>query len=180
MPLPARTGARLQIDHAFLSHALNAVDAKGRVSVPSSFRGIVDLRIKTYGVAGDEARATELMIGVHPNGDRLRAYDAVGIRQLMEEIAEAVADLPARERREALNKARRSELSSLLPVTYDGAGRMVLPPMLRAEAGIADTAVFLGLGDYFEIWNPETAKTALADEPALVRMIDYYLAQRSA
>jgi 16S rRNA (cytosine1402-N4)-methyltransferase len=72
-----------------------------------------------------------------------------------------------------LNKARRSEISTLLPVAYDGAGRMVLPPFLRSEAGIGDTALFLGLGDYFEIWNPLKAREALADDPMLVRMIDY-------
>lgn len=169
----------MQIDHAFLSHALNAVDAKGRVSVPSSFRATVDLRIRTHGVTGDEVRASELMIGLHPDGDRLRAYDVVGTRQLMEEISEGVADLSARERREALAKARRSELSSLMPVAFDGAGRMVLPPFLRSEAGIADTALFLGIGDSFEIWNPRTARVALADDRMLVRMIDYYLEQRA-
>jgi MraZ protein len=169
----------VQIDHAFLSHALNAVDAKGRVSVPSSFRSTVDLRVRTYGIAGDEVRATELMIGMHADGDRLRSYDVVGTRQLMAEITEGFADLPARERREALNKARRSEISTLLPVAYDGAGRMVLPPFLRSEAGIGDTALFLGLGDYFEIWNPLKAREALSDDPMLVRMIDYYLAQRA-
>jgi MraZ protein len=97
-------GPQVQIEHAFLSHALNAVDAKGRVSVPSSFRSTVDLRVRTYGIAGDEVRATELMIGMHSDGDRLRAYDVVGTRQLMTEIAEGVADLPARERREALEQ----------------------------------------------------------------------------
>jgi len=169
----------VQIDHAFLGHALNAVDAKGRVSVPSSFRSTVDLRVRTYGIAGDEVRASELMIGMHADGDRLRSYDVVGTRQLMEEIAEGVADLPARERREALNKARRSEISTLLPVSYDGAGRMVLPPFLRSEAGIGDTALFLGLGDNFEIWNPLKAREALSDDPMLVRMIDFYLEQRA-
>jgi MraZ protein len=170
----------VQIDHAFLSHALNAVDAKGRVSVPSSFRSTVDLRVRTYGIAGDEVRATELMIGMHSAGDRLRAYDAVGTRQLMEEITEGVADLPARERREALTRAKRSEVSTLMPVSYDGAGRMVLPPWLRSEAGIGDTALFLGVDTYFEIWNPLTAREALSDDPMLVRMIDYYLGQRAA
>ena len=69
--------------------------------------------------------------------------------------------------------------STLLPVSYDGAGRMVLPPFLRSEAGIGDTALFLGLGDYFEIWNPLKAREALSDDPMLVRMIDYYLEQRA-
>ncbi|MDO6413496.1 hypothetical protein Q4F19_03785 [Sphingomonas sp. BIUV-7] len=169
----------MQIDHAFLSHALNAVDAKGRVSVPSSFRATVDLRIRTYGIAGDEVRASELMIGVHSDGDRLRAYDAIGARQLIEEITEGVADLPARERREALTRAKRSEISTLMPVSYDSAGRMVLPPLLRDLAGIGDTALFLGVDTYFEIWNPLKAREALSDDPMLVRMIDFYLGQRS-
>lgn len=169
----------MQIDHAFLGNALNAVDAKGRVSMPAPFRSTVELRIRSHGVSGDEARATELMIGMDPRGDRLRAYDQVGTRQLMAEIADSVADLPARERRQALADAKRSEGGSLLPVVYDAAGRMVLPPFLRAKAQIGDTALFLGIGDYLEIWNPLRAREVLTDDPMLVDMIDYYMEQRA-
>jgi len=37
----------------------------------------------------------------------------------------------------------------------DSAGRILLPPYLKEEAGIASEAVVIGAGNYFEIWSPE-------------------------
>src|SRR3954468_9025387 len=82
----------------FVGHALNAVDAKGRVSVPAAFRSQIDRRAKNDG--GKDADK-ELMIAPHPKRDRLRAYDAFGLRDLTAELRESVADLPAAARREA-------------------------------------------------------------------------------
>jgi MraZ protein len=37
----------------------------------------------------------------------------------------------------------------------DPDGRTVLPKRLRDHAGITETAVFVGLGNKFQIWEPE-------------------------
>jgi len=170
----------LAINHPFIGHALNAVDAKGRVSVPASFRSQVELRVKIYGVEGDQDRGKELMVAPAPGAVCLRAYDVVGQRQLLTEISESVADLPAAQRREALAAARRSELGNLLPVSFDGAGRMVLPQLLRDLAEIDDLAYFIGVGDHFEIWSPAKARAALADDPIALRMLEHYVRERGA
>lgn len=39
--------------------------------------------------------------------------------------------------------------------TFDSTGRIVLTEKLLKHAGITDTAVFVGKGRKFQIWNPE-------------------------
>ena len=168
----------LEINHPFLGHALNAVDAKGRVSVPASFRSLIDKRVKLYGVEGDAANDKELMIAPAPSGECLRAYDVLGQRQLVADLHASVADMPPLARREALSALRRSELGNLLPVSFDGAGRMVLPQLLREIAEIGDVAYFVGVEDYFEIWSLPRLVAASADDPIKRRMLDQYMRER--
>ena len=40
-------------------------------------------------------------------------------------------------------------------VPYDTSGRIVLPPMMRRKGEIEDLALFLGVGETFQIWNPK-------------------------
>ncbi len=175
----AATGRNEQVvrETFFVGHALNAVDAKGRVSVPAAFRTQIDRRAKNEG--GKDADK-ELMIAPHPKRDRLRAYDAFGLRDLSAELRDSVADLPAAARREAHEGARRNELTALTPVAFDGAGRMVLSPILRKLGKIGDLAFFVGMEDYFEIWSPENARIGFADNPVVLEMLDMYLEERSA
>ena len=46
------------------------------------------------------------------------------------------------------------------PLTFDVAGRVVIPADMLAHAGITDTAVFVGRGNSFQIWAPEAFRTA--------------------
>jgi MraZ protein len=41
-------------------------------------------------------------------------------------------------------------------VPYDSTGRILLPAMMRRKGGIAELALFLGVGETFQIWNPQT------------------------
>ena len=161
----------------FVGHALNAVDAKGRVSVPAPFRAQIERRAKDEGAKDPDK---ELMIAPHPKRDRLRAYDTYGLRDLSTELRESVADLPAAARREAHEGIRRNELTALTPVAFDNAGRMVLSPILRKLGKIGDLAFFVGMEDYFEIWSPENARIGFADNPVVLEMLDMYLDERSA
>lgn len=51
------------------------------------------------------------------------------------------------------------DLSAMLfadarPLSFDVTGRIVIPADLLRHAGITDTAVFVGRGNSFQIWNP--------------------------
>jgi MraZ protein len=149
----------LDIGHIFQGHALNAVDAKGRVSVPAGFRALIEKRALANALDPDNT----LMIGEHANGACLTALDAVASAELDGQLRESVADLPAAERMGALEEARVDAFGSLDSVKFDGAGRMVLSPMLRALGEIEDYAFFLGAGSSYQIWNPKKAQEAFPE-----------------
>lgn len=162
-------------ENFFFGHALNAVDAKGRVSVPAPFRLQIERRADEDG--GKEPE-NQLLIAPHPKGDRLRAFDAVGLRDLSATLRESVADLPAAARRDAHDQIRRSELTALTPVAFDNAGRMVLSPLLRKLGKIGDLAFFVGVEDFVEIWSPENARIAFADDPVMLALLEGLLEER--
>lgn len=121
----------------FVSTFTNKVDAKGRVSVPVSFRNV----LAKDGIEG---------IYCYPSLDD-DALDAGGerlvdkIRNLLEDIA------PYSDERDHLAMALfgASEILSL-----DQDGRIVLPERLRDYAGITSHVTFVGLGDKFQLWQP--------------------------
>ena len=41
-------------------------------------------------------------------------------------------------------------------LSFDVTGRIVIPTDMLAHAGITDRAVFVGRGNSFQIWNPDT------------------------
>ncbi len=57
------------------------------------------------------------------------------------------------------------DLSAMLfadarPLSFDVTGRIVIPADLLAHADIHDTAVFVGRGNSFQIWNPDAFRAA--------------------
>ena len=59
------------------------------------------------------------------------------------------------------------DLSAMLfadarPLAFDVTGRVVIPADLLEHAGIKDTAVFVGRGNSFQIWNPDAFRNVQA------------------
>jgi len=54
-----------------------------------------------------------------------------------------------------INK-RRLLFSSTMFIEIDGQGRFVIPKPLLQFAGLKDKVLIIGVGDHFELWNPET------------------------
>ncbi len=50
---------------------------------------------------------------------------------------------------------RRFLFSSTMYLDIDDQGRFVIPKSLLSFIGIQDKALIIGVGDHFEIWNPE-------------------------
>ena len=57
--------------------------------------------------------------------------------------------------------------SESVQVTLDKAGRICLPDEMARAAGIKDEAVFVGLLDRFEIWNPSRYENVKAADAVL-------------
>ena len=141
----------MALEHLFQGSALNAVDAKGRVSVPAFLRQVIERR-------GD---ARNIVLAKHDAFKALSAYDpayAALKHAKLERLAEKTETDPASE----LAYARRTMMAfgATEEVPYDSSGRVLLPPMMRAKGGIEELALFIGVGETFQIWNP---KLFLAD-----------------
>lgn len=55
-------------------------------------------------------------------------------------------------------------------LAFDVTGRIVIPSDLLAHAGITDTAIFVGRGNSFQVWNPDLFRAA--QDAALSRLRD--------
>ncbi|HUE79302.1 MAG TPA: hypothetical protein VMN38_06690 [Sphingomicrobium sp.] len=135
----------MALEHLFQGSALNAVDGKGRVSVPAFLRSVIERR-------GD---SKTIVLAKHQSFPALSAYDPAYAarmhakleRLLEKEETNAQAQLEYQQRN--LMAFAASE-----EVPYDSSGRIVLPPMMRRKGSIEELALFLGAGETFQIWNP--------------------------
>jgi MraZ protein len=135
------------LEHLFQGSALNAVDAKGRVSVPAFLRNVIERR-------GD---ARTIVLAKHEQFEALSAYDPA-YAALKHAKLERWLEKDELNPDAALEYQQRSLMAFAASeeVPYDSSGRIVLPPMMRRKGGIADLALFLGTGETFQIWNPDS------------------------
>ncbi len=120
----------------FLNQYQHSFDDKGRLTIPSKFRELPE-----EGAFVVQGLDRNLM--VLPPAVFQILYDRL--------MAMSLTDPTAR-------LLRRIILGNALQVVPDGAGRILLSPNLREYAGLKENVVFVGQGDYFEIWSPELWK----------------------
>jgi MraZ protein len=136
----------------FVSHYMLRLDAKGRVSVPASFRAVL-------------ARDGFDGLYCYPALDR-PALDAGG-NALMAEIEALIGSFsPYSEEREQFSLALYGTSETL---KVDGEGRVMLTDTLKSHAGIAGAVTFVGLGHKFRIWEPGRFRAELAEATEKVR-----------
>ena len=136
----------------FVSNFTNRLDAKGRVSIPASFRAVL-------------ARDGHEGLCVLPNLDA-PALDAGG-NALLAEIDRLLDSLaPYSEERDALSTTL---LGTTEVLKLDGEGRVILSEGLKAHASIGDAVTFVGHGHKFQIWEPETFRAHLEEARAKAR-----------
>jgi MraZ protein len=138
----------VDIDDFFQGSALNAVDAKGRLSVPAFVRSVIERK--------SDAKA--IVIGAHEVLPCLTAYGRGHARNIYIEMERR--RLAEEEKGGSLDDhyARAHRMFGMVEdIPYDPSGRIVLPPMMRRKGGIEDLALFVGIGGVVEIWNPRTA-----------------------
>ncbi len=126
----------------FMSTVMAKIDAKGRVSVPSAFRSVVTAQ---SGAANGQG------IFLYPSFTE-QAIEGGG-PNLMNNINEMIERLDLfTEERDALAASLFADSHHL---TFDADGRVTIPDLLRAHAGIETHMCFVGLGEKFQIWEPE-------------------------
>ena len=135
----------------FSSSATNKVDAKGRVSIPAPFRKVL------------QAEESPVLY-LRPDAGGKGVIEGFG-QSYMDEMSAMLSKMnPLLPQTRAL---KRVMVGRARPLPLDETGRIVLPADLRALAGIADSAQFVGAVKTFEIWNPEAYEADDAEMQAL-------------
>ena len=111
------------------------LDARSRVTVPSAWR-----------VDGDEENF--YFAWPHPEGC-IAVFPPAMLAELNAKAHEGkVSDLQA-------NRLRRAVFARGSQFGCDKQGRILLPRSLMDHAGIEKDAILVGVGRYYEVWDPE-------------------------
>ena len=138
----------------FVSTYTMRLDAKGRISIPASYRAV----LSRDGFEG---------LYCHPAIDR-SALDAGG-HVLLAEIESLIERYPPySDEREEFSAALYGQSETL---KLDSEGRIVLTETLKTHAHIADAVTCVGLGHKFQIWEPERFRAHLAEATGKVRAL---------
>ncbi len=131
----------------FRGESHHKVDTKGRVSIPASFRRVIEASDSNW-TSGD---APELVIVY---GDHRRNYLECYTMQAIEEVDAKIDALP----RGSMERKMLQRLfhGQSFPTSVDETGRLVLPAKLRQKISLDGEAFFIAAGDTFQIWRPET------------------------
>ena len=131
----------------FRGSAPAKIDDKGRLKLPTLFRRFVDERW------GAEMFVTSVL------GDSALLYPL----PVWEEIEARLAAMPSTDQKRARFLERVSYYGQ--QVTLDAQGRLVLPPILRASAGMNGEVVVSAQIDHLVVWNRERFERRLAEQP---------------
>jgi MraZ protein len=135
----------------FVSSFTNKIDRKGRVSVPAPFRQI----LATKG-------SDSVVLYPHPKHP---AIEGSGMDWLDDFAARLDLMAEYDEDRDALAAV----FSQVVQIAPDTEGRIVLPESLTRHASIGESAIFVGNGKKFEIWDPDRFAAHLSQQQARVR-----------
>ncbi len=155
----------------FSGSVLSAVDAKGRVSLPSSYRAVVS----TLAAKAGEDNPSLVFLGEHPSQPCLQGFDPTYQDTIRARIEAEVARSGTDSFSVDLDERFAERFGIVEPVSYDDVGRMVLPLRLRKAAGLDEAgsvALFFGASETFRIWNIDRFRQAYADKPLMLRAID--------
>jgi MraZ protein len=121
------------------------LDAKGRLALPTRYRGELVERCEGHLVVTVQNDQCLLM---YPRPD-------------WDEIERKLVRLPNQNKRTLT--LQRMILGFATELEIDKNGRVLLPPRLREFAKLGKRVVLVGLGNKFEIWNEEAWEKSCAD-----------------
>ena len=124
----------------FVSKFINKIDKKGRISLPSIFRGALPKDHKNEIILSKSLRNNFI--------------DGLSVDRV-NEIAKRINDLDFFS--EEHEDFTTSIFSEMLPTNLDKEGRFLIPEKLKTFANIKDEVAFIGQGYYFQIVNPSVA-----------------------
>lgn len=119
------------------------LDAKGRLAVPSRYRDVL--------LAESSGR---VVLTAHPHGCLLMYPQPA-----WEPIQAKLMSLSSFDRRSSA--IQRLLVGHAEDLEIDGAGRLLVSPVLREYAGLGKQVMLVGQGSHFELWSLENWKAQL-------------------
>ena len=134
----------------------NRLDAKGRVSVPARFRELLRAEL-------DADAPVRLMLRPSHTLDCIECWPAAGFERLAATVNGLDPLSDAYNRQLAIVYGRTTE------VELDKEGRIVIGPKLAARVDVKDRVAFMGVGELFQLWEPDALERYNADAEAAYR-----------
>lgn len=119
------------------------IDAKGRLSIPARYRTVLL----------DQAENT-VVVTIDTEQPCLLLYPTPRWLEIETKLEQLSSFHPASRRIQRLLMGHATD------VELDNQGRILLPPLLREYAGLGKTAMLVGQGKKFEIWDDMKWQTA--------------------
>ncbi len=147
--------------HRFRGNATHKVDQKGRVSIPATFRRVLELGDPDW----SEGRPPTLLMVVGMRDEPMIECYTVQAMEALEDRILTIEDYFDRETllRDVVGRAQAAEM--------DETGRIVLGQRIRDAVAITDAAEFVGQLDKFQIWSPPTFAARSADDRARINAL---------
>ncbi len=121
----------------FLGQYEHSIDEKGRLTIPSRYR--------------DELSDEKLILTTGFEHSLLALTPELFMIVSTQMRSKPITDPTSRQ-------FRRFFYSNAQELEIDKAGRILVPAFLREAANLAENAVLVGNGEYFEVWSPELWK----------------------
>lgn len=132
----------------FLGNIEAKTDAKGRAFLPAQFR-------KVLAASGEES----LVLRQDVFESLLVLYPGSVWAGLMDDMRSRLSRWDRQQQ-----MAYRTFVSSVVEVTVDGSGRILIPRSFLEEAGIRQNIRFVGMGDTIEIWPGDDGQPTMSKD----------------
>jgi MraZ protein len=130
----------------YQGYGRSGIDAKGRLTIPATFRSTIDANSKEPSVT----------IALHEKSKCLIAYDQAWAHLLREELREDERAARASGENFDRDNRKRRAFGPVEKIPFDESGRCIIPAFHTQKANLTDLAFFYANGDTIEIWDPET------------------------
>ncbi len=133
------------------------IDPKGRMSVPTRFRGLMP----------DQGDGRQLVITLGITGQCLWAYPQEEWKEIENQITQTKSSL----QRDAFV---RNFIGNAHECTIDKMGRVLIPLVLREKASLKKQVVIVGALKKFEIWDKDVFKGLEESEDSFTQAQEFY------
>jgi MraZ protein len=154
----------------FMGNGLSPISDKGRLTIPAELRSTIEVN----------AEGRILVLTQHDSSPCLIGFDTGWATFLNDEINRDEALERSAGRNFDRPNTRRRAFSNVVRLPFDASGRFIFNGHLRDEAKLTDFAFFNGVGDVFEIWNPQTLIDAPDVDDGLKRACAWHMKNRAA